>query len=157
MLALSLTTLYIWAANDPDLNAGLRIYKGLNSRGDLWIVAVELISKAPWFGYGSPQELAQAMILGGAGGTTSQNSLLSTQLMFGLGGTLVSLYLILSAALRFALDRARSPADTALICLMAFCFVDSFVRSYMIGGIGPIPFLFVAVIVYFLAPKSRRV
>ena len=146
----SIFVLYEFALNDDNLNVGLRLYKGLNNRDDLWGVGVNLASSSMFFGYGSPQVYQREMLLAGASTTTVQNTILSMLLMCGIGGVIFFMSSVLMAFFRFITWKDRRKEDSAVVALLFFVVGDSFVRSYIPGGVGPLPFLMTASIVYLL-------
>lgn len=80
------SSIYLYALTDPELYSGLRLYKGLNNRDELWEIAFQLARQNFVFGLGSPAVLQDSMILAGATNSTAQNSSLTMLLLFGIGG-----------------------------------------------------------------------
>jgi len=151
----SFTSLYFVVLNDPDLNSGFRLYKGLNNREEVWDIGLELAAESKWFGYGSPNVVQHEMLMAGASTSTVQNSLLTMQLLFGIGGTLIFLASVGLPLLRLPSWEDRRPQDTAVFALLFFVILDSAVRSYLLGGVGPVPFSMMASIAYLIRRGKR--
>ena len=140
---------------DDEISEGLRLYKGLNNRDDLWEAGFEAALQAPFFGYGSPSVVSEKIMLLGATTSTVQNAYLTTQLLFGIFGLLVVYSMVVFAFVKTATLKRVASCDAAVFGLLTFTLLDSAVRSYLVGGIGPIPFLMSASVVYLLRYKEE--
>jgi O-antigen ligase len=155
LLVASAGSIYLYALSDQDLNAGLRLYKGFNNRDDLWAIGLDLAAKSPFFGYGSVDSVQDAMKSAGASNSTAQNTALTMLLVFGIGGALIFLYLVLAAVYRFIRLRNRAPEHVAVAVLLLFALIDSLVRSYIVGGVGVVPLLMCASMAYLIRLRNQ--
>lgn len=139
------------------LYQGLRIYRGLNSRDELWQVGWGLVQQSLWFGYGSTDVVRELMIASGAPNPTVQNSYLTYLLVYGGFYALAMSAMIALVWFRFLKCAIKTPVLNAVFALFIFTSIDALVRTYLVGGVGFIPLLMFASMVFVVRSSSGQV
>ena len=115
--------------------------RGLTGRGDLFSVAWNAVQKEP-FGYGYNE--GEILLAHGAFTATAQNMPLTVAMRGGYAALFLYACLIAYTFFQFLTDeeKAHDPTYQTAFILFVTVFADGLVRSYSLGGMGLMPFVF---------------
>jgi hypothetical protein len=138
------------------ITVGLRIYKGLNDRDVIWEAARELFTSRPWLGWASVSTVETELLLLGSTNASVQSTWIMLLLRNGLVGTALLTALLVAVTLVVVRDARLRHAHAWAIALVVAWVVNSFVRTFSLGGIGFVPLLAALAIGRLLATTGPR-
>lgn len=143
--------------NSDFIHEALRLNRGLNSRDEIWLSGLIVHEGSPFFGYGSTNEVGRLLLVNGSPTTSVQSSFFAYLLLFGWLGLVFFLAVVLRTFVLAFYRMDSEPAALGALCNILLLVGDSFSRTFILGGVGLLPLVFLASIGFFLRSPYRKV
>ncbi|KOP78978.1 hypothetical protein AMS59_08020 [Lysinibacillus sp. FJAT-14745] len=124
----------VYFLNEADF---FRIEQGLNSRGDLWEIAISLIKKQPLWGYGQ-ESIPYLLAEYGVENSSTHNAYFDYMLSYGIPCMVLYIFIMFIAFYR----GIKNKVNRSMIQVPFFLLICSGAINISIGGLGATSLLF---------------
>ncbi|MFD1007280.1 O-antigen ligase family protein [Oceanisphaera ostreae] len=139
----SLLAFYFFTSNIEFLQEASRYERGLNSRDMIWAEAYNLWLKNPWFGYGDVDTFSRLTTVD-IGGGSIQSGYYSLLLRGGVVSfTLTYVFILCAIFFKVGFNSERIYDNRWELAIVVFFLINTYVRTYNVGGLGLLPISFV--------------